>query len=180
MSISALSKRYARALVEQGAEQKLVEQYGAELSRVSATVTGNEMLRLLLESPTLPQVKKAAVIGDIAKALDLSAGMRNFIGLLLEKDRLKYLIQIEADYRRFADELSGVLRAQVTSAAELAPAQLAAIRQGLEQKTGKRVELTVTIDPNLLGGLKTEFGGKLYDGSIRTQLKRIEETLNKG
>lgn len=180
MSISALSKRYARALVERGAEQKLVEQYGEELSRVSATMTGNDLLRLLLESPTLPQEKKVAVIGDIAKTMKLSVGMKNFIGLLLEKDRLKYLSQIEANYRRFADELSGIMRAQVTSAANLAPEQLAAIRQGLEQKTGKRVELKVTIDPNLLGGLKTEFGGKLYDGSIRTQLKRIEETLNKG
>jgi len=180
LSNSALSRRYARALVDLGAEQKMVEQYGEELSRISATVAGNELLRLLLESPTLPLEKKSAIIGDIADALGLSSGMRNFIGLLLEKDRLKYVGQITSDYQQFADERSGILRAQVSTAAELSSAQQDAIRAGLEQKTGKRIELSVKIDPALLGGLKTEFGGKVYDGSIRTQLKRIENTLNKG
>lgn len=180
MSISALSKRYARALVAIGAEQKMVEQYGDELSLVSAGVAGNTMLRLLLESPTLPLEKKTAIMNEVVTSMGLSSGMRSFIGLLLEKDRMKYIGQIESDYRRLADELSGVLRARVASAAELSDAQMSAIRQGLEKKTGKRIELSASVDPNLIGGLRTEFGGKVYDGSVRTQLKRIEESLNKG
>lgn len=180
MSISALSRRYARALVEIGAEQQQVEQYGDELSRVSATVSGNASLRMLLESPTLAIEKKSALMGDVAAALQLSAGMRHFIGLLVAKDRMKYIGQIESNYREFADERSGVLRARVASAVALSADEQGAIRQGLEKKTGKRVELAVQVDPALLGGLKTEFAGKVYDGSIRTQLQRIEETLNKG
>lgn len=180
MSISALSRRYARALVEIGAEQKMVEQYGDELGRVSATVAGNEFLRLLLESPTLPVEKKAAIMHDVADTLQLSEGMRRFVGLLVTKDRLQYVNQIAANYREFADDLSGIVRARVASAEELTADAQAAIRQGLEKKTGKRIELAVQIDPSLLGGLKTEVAGKVYDGSIKTQLKRIEETLNKG
>lgn len=180
MSNSALSRRYARALVELGAEQKMVEQYGEELSRISNTMAGNDLLRLLLESPTLPLEKKSAIVGDIADALRLSGGMRNFIGLLLEKDRLKYVAQIEADYQQFAYERSGILRARVATAAELSASQQETIRAGLEKKTGKRIELTVQVDSSLIGGLRAEFGGKVYDGSIRTQLKRIENTLNKG
>jgi F-type H+-transporting ATPase subunit delta len=180
LSISALSRRYARALVEISAEQKLVEQYGDELAQVSTTVSENDMLRLLLESPTLPVEKKSAIMGDLAEKMQLSIGMRHFIGLLVAKNRMKYIGLIESNYRQFADELSGLLRAKVSSAAELSAPELALIRQGLEGKTGKRVELAVQVDPALLGGLKTEFAGKVYDGSIRTQLKRIEETLNKG
>lgn len=180
MSISALSRRYALALVELGAEQKMVEQYGAELSRVTSTLASQDLLRLLLESPTLPLDKKAAIFNDVVAALGVSAGMSKFLGLLVEKDRVKYLPQIEANYRRLGDELSGVQRARVVSAAPLSADQQTAIRQGLEQKTGKKVVLTVEEDPSLIGGLRTEIGGKLYDGSIRTQLKRIENTLNKG
>lgn len=180
MSTSALSRRYARALVELGTEQRMVEQYGDELARVSSLLSTQDLLRQLLESPTLPLAKKSAIMADLATTLQLSAGMRDFVGLLLSKDRLKYLPQIEGNYRQFADERSGVLRARVVAAAELASEQLAAIRAGLESKSGKKVEIAVEIDPSLIGGLRTEIGGKVYDGSVRTQLKRIEDTLKKG
>jgi F-type H+-transporting ATPase subunit delta len=180
LSGSAISRRYAKALVELGAEQKMVERYGEELAAVSAALAAQAPMRLLLESPTLPLEKKTALLADLMGTLQLSAGMRNFLGLLLVKDRLKYLTQIEVDYRQLADELSGVLRARVTAAAPLSGEQQAAIRTGLERQTGKKVELTVDADAGLIGGLRVAIGGKVFDGSIRTQLKRIEDTLQKG
>jgi F-type H+-transporting ATPase subunit delta len=180
LSISAISRRYAKALVEMGAGQKMVERYGDELGNVSSAFAVEEYLRLILESPTFSMEKKKAILADLMKALELSPGMQNFLGLLLEKDRLKFLPQIEKDYRRFADELSGVLRARVISAAELGKEQRAAIGAGLAGKTGRKVELKVDIDPSLIGGIQVEVGGKVFDGSVRTQLRRIEDTLKKG
>lgn len=180
MSTSALSKRYARALVELGAERKSVEQYGAELARVTSVLAGEKVLRLVLESPTLPVAKKKAILGEVAGKLQLSTGMNNFLGLLLEKDRIAYLAQIESDYRSFADERSGVVRARIVSARDLSEQQRAAIKGGLERKTGKRVELRVDVDRTLIGGIKAEIAGKVFDGSIKTQLKRIADTLEKG
>jgi len=158
----------------------MVEQYGAELARVSSTLTAEKMLRLFLESPTLPLEKKTAILNDLSATLQLSTGMKNFLGLLLIKDRLRYLAQIEANYRDFADELSGVVRARIVSARELSGSQREAIKSGLESKTGKRVELRVDVDTQLLGGIKAEIAGKVFDGSIRTQMKRIADTLAKG
>lgn len=180
MSTSAISKRYAKALVALGTEQKKVDLYGEELSRISAVLAGDDVLRLLLESPTFPAVKKAAILDDIIKKLKLGAGMKNFLGLLLEKDRLSSLKQIEAAYRDLADTLSGVLRAKILTAAELGDEQQQEIKKALEQQTGKRVELQQAVDPDLLGGIKVEIGGRLFDGSLQTQLKRIEDTLKKG
>lgn len=180
MSSSAIARRYAKALVEMGAMQQKVDRYGEELAQVSATFATQTPLRLVLESPTLPVEKKSAILADLMEKLQLSPGMRNFLGLLLSKDRLKYLAQIEANYRQLADELSGILRARVTAASSLSGAQGEAIRSGLEQRTGKKVELTVALDAALIGGLQVEIGGKVFDGSIRTQLKRIEDTLQKG
>ena len=93
---------------------------------------------------------------------------------------MKYLSQIDQNYRQLADELSGTLRAKVTAAAKLTAAQQQAISAELEKQTGKNVELTIDIDASLIGGLRTEIGGRLFDGSVKTQLKRIEDTLTKG
>jgi len=112
--------------------------------------------------------------------LELSEGMRAFLGLLLEKDRLQYLAQIERDYSRLADEMAGIIRAAVTASRELDAKQQQAIKAGLEQQTGKQVELSVAVDDELIGGLQVEIGGRLFDGSLKTQLKRIEDTLKKG
>ncbi len=180
MSASALTRRYAKALVELAVEQQAVDRYGEELATVNAILGREQLLRLLLESPTLAMEKKAAMLTDLAAALGLSAGTNKFLGLLLVKSRLCYLPQIEENYRRLADELSGVLRATITSAVALDTAQQQAIGAGLEKQTGKKVALNVSVDPQLLGGVQAEIGGRLFDGSVRTQLKRIEKSLTKG
>jgi F-type H+-transporting ATPase subunit delta len=180
LSASALTRRYAKALVELAVEQQAVDRYGEELATVNAVLGREALLRKLLESPTLAQEKKSAMLTDLMAALDLSAGMRKFLGLVLSKGRLCYLMQIEETYRRLADELSGVLRARITSAVELDAAQQQAIGAGLEKQTGKKVALNVNVDPKLIGGVQAEIGGRLFDGSVRTQLQRIEESLTKG
>ncbi len=180
MSISAISRRYAKALVNLGVEQQMVEQYGEELGKVRSAFAVEDVLRLVLESPTFLFEKKAAILKDLAQALTLSEGMKKFLGLLLEKDRLRYLPQIEGNYRQFADELSGLLRARVTTAADLGGKQQDAIRTGLEKQTGKKVDLSTKLDPSLIAGVQVAIGGKVFDGSIKTQLKRIEDTLKKG
>lgn len=180
MSASAITRRYAKALVGLGSEQNKVDVYGQELAAVSSVLESEDLLRLLIESPTLAVGKKTAVFSEIMEKMGLSGGMRDFIGLLIEKGRIQYLPQINQKYHHLADELSGTLRANVTAAIELTAQQRQAISDELEKQTGKNVELTVEIDAGLIGGLRTEIGGKLYDGSVKTQLKRIEDTLTKG
>ena len=180
MSTSAIAKRYAQALVELATEQKKVEQYGTELDSVNALMARENDLRILMESPTLDVEKKSAIMADVSKKLGLSDGMKNFVGLLTVKDRLKYISQINANYTTFADEISGIVRACVTSAVRLTKAQAESVKEGLEKQTGKKIDLQTRVDSKLLGGMKAEVGGKVFDGSIKTQLQRIEDTLKKG
>lgn len=180
MSTSAIAKRYAQALVELAVEQKLVEQYGAELGYVSTMLAREDDLRILMESPTVAVESKSAIMADIGTKLELSDGMKKFVGLLTVKDRLQYVGQIYDNYTALADEISGVIRACVTSAVKMTKAQSDSIKMGLEQQTGKTIDLQTKVDSSLLGGLKAEVGGKVFDGSIKTQLQRIEDTLKKG
>ena len=180
MSVSALSRRYAKALVAIGVEQQSVDQFGDELEAVRSILTEQALFRQLLESPTLPVEKKSAMISELGQQLALSKGVASFLGLLVTKDRLRYLGTIEENYRRLADELSGILSAKITAAVELDDLQQQAIATSLEKQTGMQVAVSVTVDPELIGGVKAEIGGRLFDGSVRTQLKRIEESLKKG
>jgi F-type H+-transporting ATPase subunit delta len=177
LSVSALTRRYAKALVELGVEQKAVESYGDELANVKDVLTQEELLRQLLDSPTLDLGKKEAMLADLCKVMELSEGMVKFLGLLLSKGRIGFLGQIEENYRSLADEMSGILTAKITAASELDDVQQQAIATSLEKQTGKQIALTVEVNADLIGGLQAEIGGRLFDGSIRMQLKRIEESL---
>jgi len=177
LSVSALTRRYAKALVELGVEQKSVESYGDELANVKDVLTQEELLRQLLDSPTLALGKKEAMLADLCKVLELSEGMVKFLGLLLSKGRIGFLGQIEENYRSQADDLAGILNAKITAASALDDVQQQAIATSLEKQTGKQVAVTVEVDPGLIGGLQAEIGGRLFDGSVKTQLKRIEESL---
>jgi len=180
LSVSALSRRYAKALVELGVEQQAVESFGDELAQVKDVLSQELLLRQLLDSPTLALEKKQAMLADLSKVLELTEGMNKFLGLLLSKGRLCYLEQIESNYRSLADELSGIMSAKITSASELDDVQKQAIATLLEKQTGKQVVVSVKVDAELIGGLQAEIGGRLFDGSVKTQLKRIEESLTEG
>jgi F-type H+-transporting ATPase subunit delta len=180
LSVSALTRRYAKALVELGVEQKAVESYGEELAQVKDVLYREQLLRQLLDSPTLDLVKKQSMMADLCKAMELSEGMTKFLGLLLDKGRICYLGQIEENYRRLADELSGILSARIRSAVDLDDVQQQAIAASLEKQTGKQVAVSVEVDADLIGGLQAEIAGRLFDGCVKTQLKRIEESLTKG
>ncbi|AMV73964.1 ATP synthase F1 subunit delta [Desulfuromonas carbonis] len=180
MSVSAISRRYAKAMVRLASEQNQIERFGEELGQFNALLAREDRLRLILESPSFPMDRKTAILEDLLASLQPTATVKNFLGLLLEKDRLQYLALITGDYRALADELSGIVRARVTAAASLSAEQRQAIGKSLQQQTGKQVELTVAVDSSLLGGLQAEIGGRLFDGSLRTQLNRIEDTLKKG
>jgi len=167
-------------LLNIASEEKKVEPYAEELASVASVLKSEDMLRLLLDSPTFPLEKKTAIMIDVCGLLKLSDGMKTFLCLLLEKGRISYIPQIDLNYRKFADELSGVVRAKITSANKLTKARSEALKKGLEKQTGKQVVLSVETDKSLIGGLQAEMGGKLFDGSVKTQLKRIEDTLAKG
>ena len=180
MSTSAITKRYARALVELGTERQQVEALGNELSTVGAMFSGDRLLAQLMESPTFALAKKTAILKDLSDLLKLSDDMRKFLGLLLSKARIGYVQQIALAYRSLADELAGVQRAKVVAATALDAAQQEAISAALAKQTGKQIEIKAECDPELIGGLRVEIGGKVFDGSVKTQLKRIEDTLKKG
>ena len=180
MSANAIARRYAKALVQLAVEEGAVETFHGELARVEALFAANPELGSLLSNPAHGIEAKLEILKDVAGKLTLSGTISNFLLLLQERNRMACLPAISSSYSILADELSGIVRPIVTSALPLGDAQIAEIKAALEKSTGKTVQMTVEIDPSLIGGVVTQIGDKILDGSVKTQLTRIEDILQKG
>jgi F-type H+-transporting ATPase subunit delta len=98
----------------------------------------------------------------------------------VDKNRVAFLSQIVSAYDRLADERSGVIRPRISSAFGLNDGQVAAIKAALEKKSAKKVIPQVNIDNSLIGGVVIQIGDTAFDSSVKTQLKRIQDLLEKG
>ena len=174
--MSVAASRYARALhdvlypakAEMGLEQ---------LRSFSAMLIQQADARLVFENPTVSTENRKDLLTKIGDALKLDNSIRNFLGLLIERNRLDLLGEITSTYERFLDEKLGFIKAHVTSALELDAAQKGAVTAQLQALTGKKVKMQVSVDPALIGGFVAEVGGTIYDGSIRQQLQTFRNSL---
>jgi F-type H+-transporting ATPase subunit delta len=100
--------------------------------------------------------------------------------LLFDKGRFGFLGAINEFYQKLADDLKGVARASLVSANELSSEAVEKIRKALSKKTGKDIVLDIKTDPALIGGVVTKIGDLVLDGSIKTQLLNMRESLKRG
>lgn len=180
MITNAVARRYAKALIELAEEEVAVEKYYDELRAFEAVIAENAEALAFFSTPSFTLQTKKELLKEIIAASSFSPTVASFILLLLEENRLGEISPVVRAYRSFADELSGFIRGRVTSALPLAEVQVDEIREALEKSTGKKVLLQVDVDPSLIGGIVTRIGDKIFDGSIKTQLTRISEILQKG
>lgn len=180
MSANAIARRYAKALVQLAVEENALDKFHSELAKVEALFAGHPELGSLLSNPAYGIEAKLETLKEVAAKLSLSGTIHNFLLLIQERNRLSCLPAIFSSYSILADQLSGIVRPVITSALPLDEVRISEIRSALEKSTGKKVILTVEIDPALIGGVVTKIGNKVLDGSVKTQLKRIEDILQKG
>jgi F-type H+-transporting ATPase subunit delta len=169
----SVSRRYARALLQIGVEQASFETLGRELDDLAATYAGSPQLHETMANPIFKTSEKRAILGKLLQRLAPSRLVHNFALLLLERGRISSLPAIARAYRELCDVHAGRVRALVTSATPLGPAELSSIQRALERRTGKKVLLEPTVDPDLIGGVIARVGDLILDGSVRTLLSEM-------
>jgi F-type H+-transporting ATPase subunit delta len=177
---NGLAKRYAKALVQLGSEGGAIDSFRNELSVVDGVFSSSSELRAAFANPALTQEQKKSIMKDLIGKTACSELVGNFLLLLVDKNRVAFLGQIVQTYEKLADEFSGIVRPVVTTAFSLDDSQVVAIQAALEKKTGKKVVPKMVVDASLLGGVVTQIGDIAYDNSVKTQLKRIKDILQKG
>src|SRR5690348_14131783 len=170
MIVGSIARRYAKALLEIGIKQQTYDALGKELERAADMFKSSPELRNALENPVFALDQRKLVLDDVARRLALSKTVRNFVMLLLDKGRIASLPNIARAHRALVDEHAGRVRATVTSARPLDPMLETRLKTALEKSSGKVVIFEKREDPTILGGLITQLGDTLYDGSVRTQL----------
>ncbi len=174
-----IAKKYAKALLEIGRREKNLELLGKDLDRLAELLQGNKELRGVLFSPFYPVPRRKAIAQSVGRSLGLSPSTLDFLGLLIERDRMDHFPAIVKSYRELYDEASNRLRAALLSAQTLPSSLVGEIQKQLETTTGKEVILSTQEDPSLIGGVVTKIGNIIYDGSLKTQLLKAKENLYK-
>ena len=180
MKNMAIARRYAKALLLIGKEDGETETYKTELADFSALIEAEKELGQTLVNPLFNKANRKKVLESIIGKLEISTAMRSFLLLLFDKGRFGFLAAINDFYQKLADELKGIARASLVSASELSSETIEKIRVSLSERTGKNIILAVEQDPSLIGGIVTRLGDLVLDGSIRTQLLNMRESLKKG
>ena len=167
---------YAEAFLGIAQSEGHVERVENELFRVARTFESNDELRTALTDPVIPVERRIGIIEDIlaTKASALTVALVSF---LIAAGRAKELPDIADAFVARAAELRQEAVAEVRSAIPLSADQQARLAEALGKATGKRITLKVIVDPSVLGGLVARVGDTVIDGSVRSRLEQMKESL---
>ena len=175
-----ISRRYAKALLSLGKEDGNYLKYGEELKAFSDLLNRETQARYVLQSPIFDFTSRNKLLKAILEKTGFSLTVNNFIQLLLVKGRIRYLDDIVVYYFQLTDELSNIKRAVVTAAVRLSDDIIQRIQVALKEVVQKEVVVTVNQDPSIIGGIVAQVGDLTLDGSLKTQLKSLTESLRRG
>jgi F-type H+-transporting ATPase subunit delta len=178
MSLRTSANRYAKALFDVALEEKAdLAQVDRDLQAVADMLQSSPDVALNLSRGSVTDAQRQSLMEAIAKAMALSTQVSKLIALLGKTGKLDLVPDLTVAYRERLLAHQNIVRAEVTSAAPLSPEKTKALEESLAKVTGKKVELSVSVDPNLLGGVVARIGSTVYDGSVKTQLQRMRQQL---
>jgi F-type H+-transporting ATPase subunit delta len=169
---------YARSLFGVAHEQHKSDEIRAELGQIADALDDNHDLRAFFFSPYFTPSEKTAELEKVFTGLDPL--LHNFLALLIEKHRMPALTRIRVLFDGFADQEDGKLPVLITSATALDKATSDALGKRVGEQTGRNVQLTTAVDPEIIGGLVLQVGNQILDASIRTRLERLRRSVATG
>jgi F-type H+-transporting ATPase subunit delta len=175
MRADAVARRYARAIFQLAEEQGGVDAVANALASTAALLEDARVARVL--TGPLPREQKQRLLRSISDNVGAPPAFRDLLLLLSERDRLRHLGAIREVFDALVDRRRGRTRARVRSAAPLTPDLLAELTRVFGALTGKQVLAEVAVDPELLAGAIVEIDGRVYDGSLRTQLAKLRQRM---
>ena len=178
MRNTILAKRYARALFSLGKEQGKAEGYSDTLNSISGLYADVACgVSDAVTNPLYPLEVRLKVMAKIAESAQADAIMTSFLKLLIEKKRADILPEIAEQMQAMVDKDHNISHGSVVSAIELDNALLEKVQAALEKLTGNKVILETQVDPSIIGGIIAKVGDLVLDGSIKTQLNGLKESI---
>jgi F-type H+-transporting ATPase subunit delta len=172
-----IAEVYARALFEVAKEHDVLDRVHDELAEFAEALSENRSLQVFLFSPYFSSEEKRDGVTKIVS--DADERLVNFLELLAERHRMPALFRIKREVDALWAEEHRLLPVTVTSAIELDEGLVADIGKRIEEQTDRKVELSSSVDPDVLGGLKVQVGNMVLDATVRNRLERLRKQVAK-
>jgi F-type H+-transporting ATPase subunit delta len=173
--LATIARPYAEAAFELARDAQALPKW-SEMMRFAATIVGDPRVAEALDNPRLDARAKASLLLSIAgDRFDGEA--RNFIRVLVEGERVMLLPQIATMFETLKDDAEATAKATIESAFEMNDAQVDELRRALEKRFGRKIEATVTVNPELIGGARVTVGDAVLDGSVQAKLAAMHAQL---
>ncbi len=179
MAAGSLARRYAKAVFEIGQSSGNLDRMGADLRSLAAAMKQSAELQSALSNPAIRRADRRKVIDAVLQRIVVQPQTKNLVYLLLDGERVSAVPAISRELDHMIEAKAGRVGAEVVSAKPLDPSQLSQIKAALEKLSGKTVDVAHREDPTLLGGVVAKVGDRVYDGSLRTQLRTLRDELTK-
>ncbi|MGH9863256.1 MAG: ATP synthase F1 subunit delta [Candidatus Acidiferrales bacterium] len=184
MSLS-VARRYARAFadilfaagVPAAKQRSEVQNAKQQLAGFASLLAQHAPLRNVLANPAVSREQKRAVLDQLRRPLGLSQLARNFLAVLLDHRRLDLLEAVLAAFDREVYARLGIVPVEVTTAFTLTERHKKLLEQRLAALTGSTVEMRFRENPEILAGVVARLGSTIYDASLRSQLRRLQQHL---
>lgn len=177
MKETILARRYARALFMVGKENGAFSQYNEILRALKDVYQTVPDIALSLSNPMYPLDVREKMMDGITTSLKVDKPLGNFLRLLVQKKRAAIVPDIADEFSALVDAENNVCQGHVVSAIALNDKTLKKVRETLAKLTGKDVQVTTSIDTSIIGGIIAKVGDLVLDGSIRTQLAGLKDSI---
>jgi F-type H+-transporting ATPase subunit delta len=173
--VAVAHRIYARALFDAAQDEKRLDVVHEQLGDFVAAIEAVPELRRVLENPELDSREKVEVLDEILG--DADELVRNFVRLVAEKGRAGELEEIFRELEQLVADAQRRLTVELTTAYELSEEEAASITRKIEQASGRSVDATRTVDPELIGGIVLRAGALRVDASVRGRIERLRHEL---
>ena len=173
-----LAEVYARSLFEVARDTQKLDVVREQLGHISDAVAADRDLQTFFFSPYFSSEEKEQGLARAFTGIDETVS--NFLGLLIEKHRMPVLFRVKQRYESMWQEENKVLPVQITSAVALDEDTIRSVGDRIGERTGRRIQLTSAVDPDILGGLVLRVGNSVADASIRNRLDNLRRQVARG
>ncbi|MEA2405989.1 MAG: F-type H+-transporting ATPase subunit delta [Thermoleophilaceae bacterium] len=172
-----IAEVYARSLFEVAKEHDVLDRVHDELGEFAEALSDDRTLQVFLFSPYFSSQEKRDGVSKVVS--DADERFVNFLELLAERHRMPALFRIKREFDAMWADENQLLPVTVTSAVELDEGIVDEIGKRIQDQTGRKVELSSNVDPEVLGGLMVRVGNMVLDGTVRNRLERLRKQVAK-
>jgi ATP synthase F1 delta subunit len=170
-----IAQVYARSLFEVAKEHEKIDEIREQLGQIADALAEDHNLQVFFFSPYFSTAEKRDGLGKAVEGADEI--LLNFLGVLIENHRMPVLFRIRRAYDARWEEENQLLPVSVTSAVELDQETVRQIGDRIAEQTGRKVELSATVEPEILGGIVVRVGNQVLDASVRNRLEQLRKQV---